>query len=62
MATHSPEYGDEIIQHLLGHSSTQTSAAQQARSVARETSSTSALSLDLLFKLCVPTSDSNRQR
>ena len=61
MATHSSDYGDEIIRYLLGHSSGQTSA-QQVHGVARETSTISALSLDLLLKLCLPTSDINRQR
>ena len=58
MAMYSQDYGMAIVQHLLGFSPEERMAGSTTQSTVPVTTMT----LDLLYQLCVPTSDENRQR
>ena len=56
LSADSPDFGDDIIKHLVGQSS-----IQQVQGGACQTS-VSPVALDLVLGLCRPTTDSNKQR
>lgn len=58
MAMYSQDYGTSIVQHLLGFSPHERIAGSASQS----TVPVSTMTLDLLYQLCVPTSDENKQR
>lgn len=58
MAMYSQDYGTAIVQHLLGFSPEE----RIARSASQSTIPVTTVMLDLLYQLCVPTSDDNRLR
>ena len=57
MATHSPEHGLAIVKHLLG-----LSFKEPAALGGRQVSMSITVTLDLLLSLCLPASESSRQR